>query len=605
MKCLILAAGKGSRLSPKGDAKPLKPLMGLPLLKRAILTSAAAGCDDFYIVTGYRSKDIEIFIAQHCLRQNIKITCLKNEEWATRGNGISVLKGEGIINNTFLLIMADHLFEETLLEKLVNSEIKQNEVILAVDKNISNNSNIDLDDVTKVYYDKEKIKQIGKELTNFNAYDTGAFLCTPNVFKAIRESSNNGDTSLSGGIKILAKKGQAKYLDSSNFYWLDIDTAKDFKNAKKLLKKSLYKPHDGFIARVINRKISLYVLTPLLLKLFRNITPNQVTIISLLIGINASILLFLKKPLMAGICIQLASIFDGCDGEIARLKKMQSDFGKFFDAVVDRFIDTVFFFGMFYFVFTNYQTYKDFSFFFTIATVVITLLAITGNLLVSYTSAKSISDLGYSYQGRLIAAGRGRDLRIFFVFLGCGVAHFYPLSIIITLTLIALLTNTIVIRRIFLSWRYNLTKDSMISHKKKAVIFDFDGTVANTMPFLTKLAVNLISKNYALSKNKALKIYIETTGLSFEEHIAKNLNKFKKLINEKSFKKVYGKIHGEKNKRIQNEFDAASKLEPLIFNKTFYYFTKWPAKYLLNENLIKQIDEAYRVGKKLNMFLYN
>lgn len=43
MKCLIIAAGRGSRLSERGDSKPLAPLLGIPLLKRTIITATKAG----------------------------------------------------------------------------------------------------------------------------------------------------------------------------------------------------------------------------------------------------------------------------------------------------------------------------------------------------------------------------------------------------------------------------------------------------------------------------------------------------------------------------------------------------------------------------------
>ena len=52
-KCLIIAAGKGSRMSGKGDSKPLIPLLGLSLIERVILTVNNSGIDDFYVVTGY------------------------------------------------------------------------------------------------------------------------------------------------------------------------------------------------------------------------------------------------------------------------------------------------------------------------------------------------------------------------------------------------------------------------------------------------------------------------------------------------------------------------------------------------------------------------
>ncbi len=58
-------------------------------------------------------------------------------------------------------------------------------------------------------------------------------------------------------------------------------------------------------------------------------------------------------------------------------------------------------------------------------------------------------------------------------------------------------------------------KDSLISHKLKAVIFDFDGTIADTMPFLTELAVVLITEKYNVTKDEAERRYLETTGIDF------------------------------------------------------------------------------------------
>ncbi|MFQ5716908.1 MAG: NTP transferase domain-containing protein, partial [Nitrospinales bacterium] len=53
MKCLIIAAGRGSRLQMRGDSKPLIPIFGMPLIERVIRSAHEAGADDFYVVTGY------------------------------------------------------------------------------------------------------------------------------------------------------------------------------------------------------------------------------------------------------------------------------------------------------------------------------------------------------------------------------------------------------------------------------------------------------------------------------------------------------------------------------------------------------------------------
>jgi len=47
MKCLIIAAGQGTRLKSKGEVKPLVPLLGVPLIERVIRSSKEGGADEF------------------------------------------------------------------------------------------------------------------------------------------------------------------------------------------------------------------------------------------------------------------------------------------------------------------------------------------------------------------------------------------------------------------------------------------------------------------------------------------------------------------------------------------------------------------------------
>jgi phosphoglycolate phosphatase len=53
----------------------------------------------------------------------------------------------------------------------------------------------------------------------------------------------------------------------------------------------------------------------------------------------------------------------------------------------------------------------------------------------------------------------------------------------------------------------------------KVVIFDFDGTIADTMPFLVDLAARLLRSRYGLADGEARQAYIETTGLPFSKQI--------------------------------------------------------------------------------------
>jgi archaetidylinositol phosphate synthase len=67
------------------------------------------------------------------------------------------------------------------------------------------------------------------------------------------------------------------------------------------------------------------------------VTPNQITCIGLLLVFaNCAFYLFYRDAFCLGVGLSLSFAFDALDGTIARLKGMQSKFGGYLDAVVDR-----------------------------------------------------------------------------------------------------------------------------------------------------------------------------------------------------------------------------------------------------------------------------
>lgn len=514
VKCLILAAGDGGRMAQICDSKPLVPVGGLPLIERSIATAQQAGITEFYVVTGYAADRVEAFLSDLSRRRSVRITPIRNPQWKM-GNGVSLLKGRERLSEPFVLLMGDHVFDESILRQLVREPLQEGEVILAADFGVDRNQLVDLNDVTKVLADDHRLIEIGKDIGTHNAYDTGIFLCSPAIFTAAEESIRAGDASVTGAIRRLARKRDAKVIDVQGRYWVDVDTPRDLKRAEALLYESLSKPNDGIISRAINRRISTGIFTPLLLKLSRRITANQVSVLSFAGSLFASLCFFVGLPLIGGLLIQSASILDGSDGEIARLKKMQSPFGNFFDAVLDRYSDTFILFGMFYYLLAATEIGGLFGWYSTSLVVGVSMLALVGTLMVSYTSAKSVADFGYQYSGRWSAAGRGRDLRLFVLAIGGVGTLVHPVSVFVAILAVAVHTTVIVLRRIWISWDYSRRQDPLTGIRLKAVIFDFDGTIADTMPFLSDLAVNLMTESYEISKEEARRRYLETTGMDF------------------------------------------------------------------------------------------
>ncbi|MBX7148511.1 NTP transferase domain-containing protein [bacterium] len=342
-KALIIAAGCGSRLNGgKSKPKPLYRVAGLPLIKRIILTAKKAGLSEFVIVVGYEKEKLIKAILKEDL--GVKIDFVENPDW-TKPNGLSVLAAKPHLNENFVILMSDHIFEAQTLESFKKEPMGDNQVLLAVDYKIK--SIVDLDDATKVEVENNKIKNIGKEIAHYNAIDTGMFLATPELFNALEEVKQKGEiVSLSAGIKLLANKNQMGTYDIKNGYWQDVDTKPTLKAAEKHLMNSCRKETDGFISRNFNRHISLWV-SGWLSK--TNLSANHITGLTFFVGVFSGV--FAARGdywsvLFGAFLFQLSSILDGCDGEISKLKMTASVFGQWFDTICDNLTYVIFIIGI-------------------------------------------------------------------------------------------------------------------------------------------------------------------------------------------------------------------------------------------------------------------
>jgi phosphatidylglycerophosphate synthase len=116
--------------------------------------------------------------------------------------------------------------------------------------------------------------------------------------------------------------------------WHNVVTPQDLPEAERKLDSWLVKPTDGLFARN-NRRISIPI-SRVLIKL--PLTPNMVTMLVLGVSI-ASGVSFARggywNTLLGAALSVAASILDGCDGEVARLKLQSTRFGCWLETVCD------------------------------------------------------------------------------------------------------------------------------------------------------------------------------------------------------------------------------------------------------------------------------
>ncbi len=109
--------------------------------------------------------------------------------------------------------------------------------------------------------------------------------------------------------------------------YAQVHDAEDIRQAEKHLLAGLTKATDGYLARLINRRVSLAVTR----RLMRYpVTPNHMTLVSTAIGLAAAPCFLSTEyglQLAGALLFLLHSMLDGCDGELARLKFMASRLG--------------------------------------------------------------------------------------------------------------------------------------------------------------------------------------------------------------------------------------------------------------------------------------
>jgi choline kinase len=229
----VLAAGNGDRFhNGSSQSKLLQPVLGEPLILRTLNTARRAGITSFQIVVGYQADVLRAFVEGHA-PAGADVQFSYNPDWHLE-NGLSALAArERFRDQRFALLMGDHLFQVSVLSRLLRTRVSGGESVLAVDSRPALPEVAA--DATKVRTAGSRIVAIGKDLLEYDSLDTGLFVCNPLLFDALDESKAAGDTTLSGGIRRLAASGLMQALDIGDAAWYDIDTIEDLEAAESQL----------------------------------------------------------------------------------------------------------------------------------------------------------------------------------------------------------------------------------------------------------------------------------------------------------------------------------------------------------------------------------
>ena len=162
-------------------------------------------------------------------------------------------------------------------------------------------------------------------------------------------------------------------------------------------------------------------------------SPNDVTILGLLLTAGVAALLALGHLRLAGFLMIIGAGADGVDGTMARMQGRSSRFGAFLDSTLDRYSEAVTLLGLF----IHFLRLGDSE------ALILLYVAIVGSLLVSYTRARAES-IGLECKTGLLT--RVERVALLMIALIVGQVH-------IGLWLLAILSQFTALQRIYVVWR--------------------------------------------------------------------------------------------------------------------------------------------------------
>ena len=321
---------------------PLTELLGLTLVHRVILAAAQSGVRDFFLI-GASGKDAEEIVDS--LRKDPRVIGR-----SLRVSSVSVPEpgrpaGGNGVHGRFWLIPGDAVFDPDILMRAAEADPGGAVNLHLVDSAAPTGPGT----AETVRVKTGRRGQEGLMFVQGPAEGAPAYaavsLCAAEVFPRL------GVLFVEAGPRRPAAdilndvfgNAPARTFATGGRFCFRVSSKAALKKARHSLLATARKPTDSFIARTFNRRVSLFLTRPLI---WLGLKPNPLSVACLAIGMASC--WFIAQggyvhSVLGAFLFEFASIFDGCDGEVARLTYRTSKFGGFVDMVGDAVIFVLFF----------------------------------------------------------------------------------------------------------------------------------------------------------------------------------------------------------------------------------------------------------------------
>jgi len=322
-RCILLA-------SPEAAGDPA-PIFGLLPVERTVLSFFRAGVREF-LVTG-KSEDTKAVI--HALRMG---PCRR-----TRVRRVDSLPGALKNAESFFLAQTDTHYDRRLIGRFVEETRTAVGTLVAVDFRAG---------ALEAHHDAARValwnsrpggtvRMCGSKLVSADGVLAGLALGTPGLARALYENAS-GAHPLARALNLLAAREPVETWSVGEL-WQEVGSSENVALARRKVLAGAVGVSDGVVARYLNRPISQRITEHLL---SRPVASWQISLLSFAATLAAGLSFAIGHASTGGLLAQTASVLNGVDGELARIRYQDSAFGGVYDALLDRIGDAALIGGM-------------------------------------------------------------------------------------------------------------------------------------------------------------------------------------------------------------------------------------------------------------------
>ncbi|MFV0237893.1 MAG: nucleotidyltransferase family protein [Flavobacteriales bacterium] len=226
IECMIMAGGRGKRLSPLTDRvpKPMLPLGNKPIIEHNIDRLIAFGVQKIYISVKYLGEQIQEYFGDGSSK-GITIEYIEEDKPLGTAGALSLVES---FKSEHVLLMNSDLFTNIDFEDLYLSLIKEKAdmIVASTEYKI---------DVPYAIFDTEKNQVIDfrEKPTFIYQSNAGIYILNKKLIKEIPKNEFYDITSL---MEKIVKRGDKLIYNPILGYWIDIGKPIDYKQAQELIK---------------------------------------------------------------------------------------------------------------------------------------------------------------------------------------------------------------------------------------------------------------------------------------------------------------------------------------------------------------------------------